>query len=134
VKRIGAVLVLMVVLVCGCGATKHVAPSRAAALTLTARGRQLYSDDGCAGCHSLDGSPRMGPSWRGLAGSRVLLYDGRSVTADSAYLTEHIVDPNALTVAGYPGQIMSQAIAQFDLARKPADVRALVAFIESLAG
>ncbi len=60
------------------------------------------------------------------------LSDGRTVTADDAYLTRHIIEPNALTVQGYPGEVMAQAIETFDLKRKPEDVRALVAFIDSV--
>jgi len=97
-----------------------------------ALGRRLYQDDGCAGCHSLNGTRMTGPSWKGLAVSRVKLSDGRTIIADNAYLTRHIVEPNALTVQGYPGEVMAEAIEELDLKRKPADVRALVAFIDSL--
>ncbi len=95
-----------------------------------ARGKELYEADGCSDCHSLDGTRMTGPSWEGLAGSRVTLSDGRTVTADDAYLTRHIIEPNALTVQGYPGEVMAQAIETFDLKSKPEDVRALVAFID----
>jgi cytochrome c oxidase subunit 2 len=95
------------------------------------RGSVLYTADGCSSCHSLNGSPSTGPTWKGLYGSRVLLTNGHTVTADAAYLTRHIVDPDALTVHGYPGSVMAQAIAAFHLARHPAEVRALVALIES---
>ncbi len=57
---------------------------------------------------------------------------GGTLTADDAYLTRHIIEPNALTVAGYPGQVMAEAIAAFHLKSKPADVQALVAFIGSV--
>ena len=96
------------------------------------RGRKLYQVDGCSGCHSLNGTRLTGPSWKGLAGSRVKLSDGRTLTADDPYLTRHIIEPNALTVQGYPGAVMAQAIETFDLKNKPADVRALVAFIDSV--
>jgi hypothetical protein len=54
------------------------------------------------------------------------------VLANAAYLTKHIVDPDAMTVNDFPGSVMAEAIQADHLARKPADVRALVAFIESL--
>jgi cytochrome c oxidase subunit 2 len=73
-----------------------------------------------------------GPSWKGLAGSRVKLSNGRTIIADDAYLTRHIIEPNALTVEGYPGEVMAEAIEELNLKSKPADVRALVAFIDSL--
>jgi hypothetical protein len=37
-----------------------------------------------------------------------------------------------MTVNGYPGEVMAEAIQGDHLASKPADVRALVAFIETL--
>ncbi len=73
-----------------------------------------------------------GPSWKGLAGSRVRLGDGRTLIANDAYLTRHIIDPNALTVQGYPGDVMAEATESLELTRKPFDVRALVAFIDSV--
>jgi Cytochrome c len=117
---------------CGSGsqATSTGAPS--AAGPLAARGAKLYQADGCAGCHSLNGTRLTGPSWRGLAGSRVELSDGKTVIASDAYLARHIVEPDAFTVQGYPSQVMAEAITALDLKSKPADVRALVAFIDSL--
>lgn len=124
-------------LVSGCGnnypRTLRSTPTTASTGGLSlARGRALYQVDGCAGCHSLNGTRLTGPSWKGLAGSQVKLSSGRTVTADDAYLAKHIAEPNALTVQGYPGQVMSQAIETLDLKDKPSDVRALVTFIDSL--
>ena len=119
-------LALACVTVAACGAS---AQPPAAPVT----GRTLYVTLGCADCHSLDGSAGTGPTWRGLYGSRVELASGRFVVANAAYLTAHIVDPNALTVHGYPGAVMAQAIAGEHLASSPSEVRKLVALIESLA-
>lgn len=98
---------------------------------LVARGKALYSADGCVGCHSLSGAAGAGPSFKGTAGGAVTLDNGQTVTADDAYLARSIVDPDADIVKGYHGGIMGPAIAGHDLAHKPADVRALVAFIKS---
>jgi cytochrome c oxidase subunit II len=99
---------------------------------VAARGRFLYGADACSDCHSLSGVRLAGPTWKGLAGSTVKLADGHTVVADAAYLTRHIAEPNAFTVSGYPSGIMAQAIESFQLGQKPADVQALVAFIQSL--
>jgi cytochrome c oxidase subunit 2 len=104
----------------------------AGSASLVATGKQLYASQGCEDCHSLNGTPDTGPSWKGLYLSRVHLTSGRTVIADAAYLTKHIVDPNAMTVSDYPGAVMAEAIQGDNLPHKPADVRALVAFIESL--
>lgn len=126
---------------CGGGAgssvrTSHRSGSASAAngsaSALVQRGRSLYQSDGCAGCHSLDGTGMTGPTWKGLAGSTVTLSDGRTLVATDAYLARHIVDPSAYTVRGYAAGVMAPAIEALELSRKPADVRALVAFIDSL--
>jgi len=98
---------------------------------LAARGTQLYTSDGCSACHSLSGSAGAGPTLKGLAGSSVALTDGSTVTADDAYLSRSITDPDAQVVKGYQPGIMSAAVAGHDLSGKPADVQALVAFIKA---
>jgi hypothetical protein len=61
----------------------------------------------------------------------VTLSDGRALAADNAYLARHIVEPNAFTVHGYAGEVMAESIQSLDLKHKPADVAALVAFIDA---
>jgi cytochrome c2 len=98
---------------------------------LVARGKTLYSADGCSACHSLTGSAGAGPSLKGVAGSTVTLTTGQKITADDAYLERSILDPNAQIVKGYAAGVMAPAVATFDLAAKPNDVRALIAFVKS---
>lgn len=66
------------------------------------QGQILALQNGCIGCHSVDGTPLTGPTWFGLYGSQVSLADGTTVTADDAFLAESILDPNATIVAGFP--------------------------------
>jgi mono/diheme cytochrome c family protein len=101
--------------------------------TPVALGQQLYTADGCSSCHTLNGTTSVGPSWKGVYGSHVTLTTGRTVLATVQYLSKHIVDPNAMTVRGFPKGVMAAAIASFDLPGKPKDVAAIVAFIKSLA-
>jgi cytochrome c oxidase subunit 2 len=49
----------------------------------------------------LDGTPKVGPTWKGLYGSQVTLADGSTVTADDAYITESIRNPGAKIVQGF---------------------------------
>jgi mono/diheme cytochrome c family protein len=98
---------------------------------LVARGKSLYQADGCAACHSLTGSSGAGPSFKGVAGVSVALSTGQTVTADDAYLEHAITDPDAQIVKGYRAGVMSAAISSYDLGKKPADVRALVAFLKA---
>jgi cytochrome c1 len=127
----GVVAATALVAACG-GSGSNGRASAKHPTSLAAQGKLLYASQGCEDCHSLNGTPDTGPSWKGLYGSRVHLTRGATVIATAAYLTKHIVDPDALTVRGYPGDVMAEAIQGDQLASKPADVRALVAFIEQL--
>lgn len=69
-------------------------------------GQNLAVLKGCASCHSVDNSQKIGPSWKGLYGSTVALNDGTAVVADEAYLTESIKDPNAKIIKGYTKDAM----------------------------
>jgi cytochrome c oxidase subunit 2 len=75
------------------------------------RGPQLLQEKGCLVCHSLDGTPRIGPTLKGLSGNTVIvLTDGkeRKVQADDAYLKKSLVEPNADIVKGFPPIMPSQ--------------------------
>jgi cytochrome c oxidase subunit 2 len=68
---------------------------------LAAAGERVAAERGCLRCHTLDGTPHLGPTWAGLYGSTVPLVDGRTVVADDAFLTASMMDPNAMVHAGY---------------------------------
>lgn len=78
----------------------------AASQTPDGRGRLLTVQYGCIGCHSVDGSKLVGPSWLGLYGSTVEFVDGTSALADDAYITEAILDPQAREVTGFSPSTM----------------------------
>lgn len=65
-------------------------------------GKLVYEKQGCAVCHSIDGTPRIGPTWKGLFGKQESFVDGSSLTADENYLRESITDPTAKVVVNYP--------------------------------
>jgi len=65
-------------------------------------GELLYEQQGCQTCHSLDGSPKVGPTWKDLYGKEGHpMADGTTLTADEDYLREAIVEPGAKIVEGY---------------------------------
>jgi cytochrome c oxidase subunit II len=65
------------------------------------QGQLLTVKNGCVGCHSVDGSKGIGPTWFGLFGSNVELTDGTTVVADEAYIKESILNSKAKEVAGF---------------------------------
>ena len=64
-------------------------------------GELLYKQQACAGCHTLDGSALVGPSFKGLYGAQRQFTDGTSAVADDNYLRESILNPAARIVEGY---------------------------------
>lgn len=90
-------------------------------------GRILYQRQGCAQCHSLDGTRKVGPSFKNIYGEPVQFADGTSGIADENYLRESILVPDAKIVAGYPPQMPPyQGLLDED------KIAALIAFIKSL--
>jgi len=64
-------------------------------------GAKMYTEQGCSTCHSIDGSAKIGPSWKGLWGSQRNFADGTSSVADENYITESINMPTAKVVQNY---------------------------------
>ncbi|HIE22574.1 MAG TPA: cytochrome c [Acidimicrobiia bacterium] len=105
-----AVLALAVVLALGAGLFFFSGGTLGQSTTTTpvvvdteaaARGEALATQLGCLACHSTDGTPGVGPTWKGLAGSSRPLASGESVVADDAYLLNSIVEPAEQVVAGF---------------------------------
>ena len=72
----------------------------------------LLEQHGCLGCHSLDGSRKVGPSFQGIWGRKVEVKTGnkeRTIVADEPYLRRSIVEPGADLVEGYPAVMPSFA-------------------------
>lgn len=69
---------------------------------LSVYGKKLYASLGCIACHTVDGSPGVGPTWKNLAGYPVKLTNGKTVTADYKFLRDMVLYPGKLVVAGFP--------------------------------
>jgi cytochrome c oxidase subunit 2 len=106
------------------------AAAAAAAQTPIGRGQLLVAQNGCTGCHTVDGSSNgVAPTWKGLYQSQVKLNDGTTVTADQAYLLESIVNPSAKIVAGFQDNVMPKT---FGTSLTQAQISDIIAYIESL--
>ena len=67
--------------------------------SLAARGFELFRQKGCSGCHV--NSTVHAPDLTGVYGRTIHLSDGRTLTADEAYLRDSILLPKRDVVAGY---------------------------------
>lgn len=67
-------------------------------------GLQLIEDEGCTVCHTMDGSPLVGPTFKGMFGMKQrVLTDGKEmeITIDETYIRKSIIEPNADVVKGF---------------------------------
>jgi cytochrome c oxidase subunit 2 len=70
-----------------------------------ALGEKVYNTRACLSCHSIDGSARVGPSFKGLWGKTEQFADGTSATVDENYIRESILNPTAKIVRGFAPQM-----------------------------
>ncbi len=67
-------------------------------------GFKLVQSKGCLGCHSTDGSRKVGPTFKGLVGKPetvTLAGTVHTVTVDAAYIKSYILNPNQDIVKGF---------------------------------
>lgn len=91
-------------------------------------GSQLVSAKGCIGCHSADGTARVGPTWLGLFGAEQTLADGSVVTVDDGYIKRAILDPSADVPEGQTAGIMPPYEGQLS----DDELNAIITYIKGL--
>ncbi len=101
--------------------------TRTVAASLVEQGKEVYEKKGCVACHSTDGTKKLGPTHKGLFGSKVELADGRTVVADENYIRNHIENPQQNTVKGY-----NPIMPTFKGLITEKEMNALIAYIKSL--
>jgi cytochrome c2 len=97
---------------------------------LVAKGKSLTANRSCGGCHTIDGTKSSGPTWKGLAGSKVHLTNGKTIIATDSYLVGVITDPSTLQVSGYDPALMQSMIPPGSISEAQAE--AIVAYIKTL--
>jgi len=95
---------------------------------LAKAGEAVFRARGCSGCHS-ETSKVHAPNLNGLYGRKVQLADGRTVTADEAYLRDSMLLPRRDVAAGFEPIMPSYAGILTD-----GEIISLTAYIRSLSG
>jgi len=94
---------------------------------LAQQGIDVAARMGCLRCHTLDGTPHLGPTWLGLYGARVPLGGGSFALVDPAYITESMMDPLAKMHEGFQPIMPSyRGLIQ------PAETAAIIELMKSL--
>jgi cytochrome c oxidase subunit II len=92
-----------------------------------AAGQSIYNKRACVSCHSIDGSPRVGPSFKGLYGKTEQFADGTTGTVDDNYIRESILNPSAKIVKGFAPQMPT-----YQGQLKDPQIEGLIEYIKSL--
>jgi cytochrome c oxidase subunit 2 len=88
-------------------------------------GAELYKKNACNTCHTVDGAPLVGPSFKGLFGKTEQTSAG-AVKVDENYLRESILKPQEKIVNGFAGKNMPAFVL------KDWKIDALIEYIKSL--
>ena len=91
------------------------------------RGKKLYSQQGCETCHTIDGTPKIGPTWKGLFGKTETFAGGPSVKVDENYLRESMMDPAAKVVSGF-----APSMPTYKGKLSDKDIEGLIEYIKTL--
>ncbi len=92
------------------------------------KGLELLTTKGCLGCHTTDGTKKVGPTFKGLYGSMVTVITSgkeRVVKADEEYLKRSILEPGADVVKGYPNMMPALPMA-------PGELEEIIEYLETL--
>lgn len=90
-------------------------------------GAKLYQSKSCITCHSTDGTPRIGPSFKGRFGTEQPMANGPIVLIDENYVRESVLNPMAKQAKGF-----QPVMPSFQGLLKEKEIDALIEYIKSL--
>jgi cytochrome c oxidase subunit 2 len=76
-----------------------------------ATGATLLDSKGCLACHTTDGTPKIGPTFKGMFGTKeVVIRNGkeREIVVDEAFIKQTLLEPELDRVKGFPPIMPSQ--------------------------
>ncbi len=74
-------------------------------------GEKLIQVKGCVACHTTDGTPKIGPTFKGVFGKKeTVIHNGqeREITVDEAFIRQTLLHPEIDRVKGFPPIMPSQ--------------------------
>lgn len=89
-------------------------------------GQKLFERN-CVSCHTVDGSARIGPTFKGSFGTPRKLSDGSEIVMDENYIRESLENPNAKVRQGFAAT-MTPFTGKF----KENEINGLIEYIKSV--
>jgi cytochrome c oxidase subunit 2 len=86
-------------------------PAKKTAVPAPDEGGRLIQVKGCIACHSTDGTPKIGPTFRGIFGKKVVVVRNgqeRQIVVDEAFIRQTLLHPEIDRVKGFPPIMPSQ--------------------------
>ncbi len=97
--------------VAAAGGKKPGAPGPSKKAQPSEEGAKLLEVKGCLACHTTDGTPKIGPTFKGLFGKKETVITGgkeREITVDEAFIKQTLLHPEIDRVKGFPPIMPSQ--------------------------
>ncbi len=91
---------------------------------------KLLEVKGCLACHTTDGTPKIGPTFKGVFGKKeIVIRDGkeREIQVDEAFIRQTLLHPELDRVKGFPPIMPSQKGVL-----KDQEIDAIIAYLKSL--
>lgn len=132
-KHTGACLRRAVVVVHAAGDyERYLADKQASDMTLPPAelGAKAIEKKGCVACHTTDGSPRVGPTFKGSFGTDIKLTNGETIKMDENYIRESLLSPQAKARVSSPPYPPSMPSFEGQLKQK--EIEGIIAYIKSL--
>ncbi len=98
-----------------------------AALPSAERGEKIYKQSGCTACHSIDGTPGVGPTFKGAFGRKEILQDGKEITVDENYVHQSLLEPQTQMVKGF-----QPVMPSFKGILSENDIASIIAYLKTL--
>ena len=92
-------------------------------------GRKLFQVRGCTQCHSMDGTPKTGPTLLDVFGRTETMTNGEVLTVDENYIRESVLEPGARVVAGFEA-----VMPTYQGRLKDAEIMAIIEYLKAPVG
>ncbi len=90
-------------------------------------GKLVYEEKGCSTCHTIDGTPSKGPTWKSIYGRPETMSDNRSMMVDENYIRSSMMDPQKDIVKGFEG-----IMPTFQGLLREREIKGVIEFIKTL--